>query len=104
MAVAKYLLHLFLMCSHLTNPSHSCHPAVAVDCRLLLAPLSEEEIDLVIIAGAAVQTLPHKRRAHKVCLCTGEKKDTLTHGVIQCFFLLLNESTLFFYIHEVSFR
>lgn len=66
-------IHFFLLHSHLTNPSHSCHPAVAVGCRLLLAPLSEKEVDLIIIACAAVQTLLQQCRTHKICLCVGEK-------------------------------
>lgn len=66
--------HLFLIRSHLTNSSHSCHPAVAVGSCLLLAPFSEEEVDLIIIACTAAQTLLHQCRAHKIGLCVGEKE------------------------------
>lgn len=41
--------------------------------RLLLAPLSKEEVYFIVIAGAAACALPHQRRAHKVRLCMGEE-------------------------------
>lgn len=68
-------LHLLEMYPHLTNPSHPRHPAGAVGCCLLLAALSEEEVDFIIVSSAAAQTLLHERRADKVCLCVGQKKD-----------------------------
>lgn len=62
------------MLTYFTNSSHSCHPAVAVGCCLLLAPLGKEKVDLIIIAGAAACALPHQRGAHKVRLCMGEEQ------------------------------
>lgn len=71
--------------TYFTNPGHSCHPAVAVGRRLLLARLGEEEVDLVIIAGAAAQAFPHQGRTHKVGLCMGEENSTQSFCAI--FFL-----------------
>lgn len=78
----QHLRYFFLICSHLTNASHSRNAAVAVACCLLLAPLGEEEVHLVIVTSAAAKTLPHKCRAHKVGLCV-EKNEM--NGLIQCF-------------------
>ena len=69
----------FQIGTHLTNASHSGHPAVAVGRRLLLAFLREEVVDLIIIPRAAAQTLPHQRRAHKVGLCMGGKHIFLSY-------------------------
>lgn len=81
-----------VICTHLTNPGYSCHPAVAVSRTLLLALLGEEEVDRVVVSSAAAQTLPHQSRAHKVCLCKAEEMNRLTlrllrikQKVLKCF-------------------
>lgn len=58
---------------------------MAVGRRLLLALLREEVVDLIIIARAAAQTLPHQRRAHKVGLCMGGKHIFLSYWQMHSF-------------------
>lgn len=49
------------------NPGHLGLARVG---DLLLAPLREEEVDLVIVADRAVDALLQQHRAHEICLCT----------------------------------
>lgn len=67
-----------VICTHLTNAAHSCHPAVAVSRALLLALLGEEEVDFIVVADAAAQALPHQSRTHEVCLCKAEEMNRVT--------------------------
>lgn len=61
-----------LSCTYFTNPGHRCHSALAVGRGPFMAPLGKEEVQLIVISGAAVLALSHQRRAHKFCLCMGK--------------------------------
>lgn len=63
------------------NPGHLGLARVG---NLLLASLSEEEVNLVIITDRAVDALLQQHRAHEICLCAHKHKHiTRTHPHVQ---------------------
>ena len=75
------ILPPLLNCTHFTNPGHCRHSALAVGRRPFLAPLSKEEVQLIVIASAAVYALSHQRGANKVGFCMGAKENELNSFV-----------------------
>lgn len=54
--------------SDLADSGDPGHLGLARVGDLLLAPLREEEVNLVVVADGAVDALPQQHRAHKICL------------------------------------
>lgn len=71
--------------SDLADSGNPGHLGLARVSDLLLAPLREEEVNLVVVADRAVDALLQQHGAHKICLCTHTNKThTHTHSESTC--------------------
>lgn len=68
----------FRVVADLADPGHPGHLGLAGVGDLLLAPLREEEVNLVIVSDRAVDALLQQHRSDEICLCAATKH-THTH-------------------------